>query len=253
MSINKDRPGFAPNLQASLDAVRTDNVFVNIPEGQSMLFRFLPPSRADGGTWHMTAQHHNLKDDEDRDIAVADLSVHGNDETGTEDYINELVAVVKNQPNSKEWKPAKTICFGKKGIKTGFRYHGQVLVAEDVSDGTFKYIGPKILGLPPSGAKAINKLQAAQKIAREPSFNDPDSGFNVLIEHTKESPWYSAQRAGAPISLDDIYPEWTDKFFQDMEAKISIRLYTRDEQKVAVRRAYPSQFDWDRLEAEFRL
>jgi hypothetical protein len=248
MSIN--RPGFKPSLQANLEATKIERIWIKIPAGQSLLFRFLPPWEDGGAIWFPTANHYNLQDEEGNNVAPVDLSVHGTDETGTKDYINELVAVVKQI--SKKGKADHTVCFGKKSISTGWRYNAQVLVAEK-KDGGYNYIGPKLWAAAPTAANAINAIDRAQKEMEEPLLADPDHGFNVLVTAHPAQPWYTAQRAGAPESLDNIYPEWADKFFTDVPEKVAIRLYTYEQQREAVRRTYPDQFDWDMLEEKYGL
>jgi hypothetical protein len=91
-------------------------------------------------------------------------------------------------------------------------------------------------------------------MAGEPSPFDIDSGFNIMIKHTKDSPWYAAQRAGSPISLDEILPAgWEKKYIEDMARIVNVTILEYEEQKKAVQRTYANELDWELLQSEFNL
>ena len=241
------RPGFKPNLKANLESTKLDKLFVDIPKESSMLFRFYNPSLESGEIWFMVAQHFRLKTEEGRGMAIADLSVHGTEETGTIDYVSKLVDVLTKHGDKAELAIAK-------GLKTSYRWNAQVAVAEKQEDGTLTFKGPKILGLPRTGATAVNEVAIAADMAGEVGGPfDVDRGFNILVTRHPGTPWYTAQRAGSPVSLDEIIPKWEESFISDLEDKVGLKVLTYDEQKEAVMRTYAAELDWDLLQSEFDL
>lgn len=240
------RPGFKPNLKANIESTRRDDLFIKIPIEASMLFRFLNPSNEDGVIWYKVAQHYKLKKEEGGGMAVADLRFHGTDETGKVDYITKLCDVLKKHGDKAEKKIGKD-------MTTSFGWNAQVAVAEKQEDGTFTYRYPKILGLPRTGATAVNEVEKAMDMGGGKSPFDVDEGFNIMITHHKESPWYTAQRAGSPTSLDDIIPGWEEQFIDDLPGKVSINILTYNEQREAVMRTFAAELDWDLLQEQFGL
>ena len=247
------RPGFKPSLKANLESTKLDKLFVDIPKESSMLFRFYNPSIEDpanpgkGTIWFRVAQHFRLKTEEGRGMAVADLSVHGTEETGKVDYISKLVNVLLKHGDKAEQAIAK-------GLSTSFRWNAQVAIAEKQEDGTLTFKGPKILGLPRTGAQAVNEVEKAADMAGEVGGPfDIDKGFNIMITRHPGQPWYTAQRAGSPVSLDEIIPGWEGSYISDLKDKVGLKVLTYDEQREAVMRTYAAELDWDLLQSEFDL
>lgn len=248
MSLN--RPGFKSNLKANIGSTKRDQLFVKIPVDSSMLFRFLHPYKDDGIIWYHVAQHFSLAKEDTGTMAIADLTVHGTEETGTEDYINKLVDVLKRDFKGKENVIEKEIA---KKLGTSYGWNAQVLVAEKGDDGVLAYSKPKILGLPRTGATSVNSVEQAADMAGEPGPFDVDNGFNIMITHHKDTPWYVAQRAGAPKSLDEILPGWEDLYMTDLEEKVGLKILGYDEQREAVVRTYGNQLDFEMLQSEYKL
>lgn len=240
MSVN--RPGFKANLKANLDSAKVDKLFIDVPKESSILVRPLPANKVNGEIWHMVANHYKLKDEKEKDrgIAIADLSVHGTDETGRKDYINELVAVLEKFGDSNEKKIAES-------IKSSSRWYMQVLLVEKTDSG-LKYTGPKLLSVPRTGVNAVNEIMKASDMSGEPDMTDADKGFNIMITRHKATPWYTAQRAGSPIALDDVVPTWVDTFIKDVDEKLNIKLFTYDQQREAVMRTFGDELDFEALE-----
>lgn len=241
MGVN--RPGFKANLKANLESAKSDKLFIDVPKDQSILVRVMPASKPNGELWFMVANHYKLKSKEDpnRGIAVADLSVHGTEATGRKDYINELVAVLEKFGDKNEKEIAEK-------IKSSSRWYIQVRLAEKTDTG-LKYSQPKLLSVPRTGVNAINEILKASDMANEPDMSDPDKGFNIMVTRYSKQPWYSAQRAGQPTSLDDIDPNWADTFITDVEDKLNIKVLTYDEQREAVMRSFGDDLDFEALKA----
>lgn len=239
MGVN--RPGFKANLKANLDSAKLDKLFIDVPKDGSILVRPLPANKSNGELWHMVANHYKLKsaEDKDRGIAVADLSVHGTEATGRKDYINELVAVLEKFGDKNEKEIAEK-------IKSSSRWYIQVMLVEKTDTG-LKYTGPKLLSVPRTGVNAINEILKASDMANEPDMSDADKGFNIMVTRYSKTPWYSAQRAGSPLSLDTVVPGWEDTFIKDVDEKLNIKVLTYDEQREAVMRTYGDELDFEAL------
>ena len=251
--MSLERPGFKPNLKANLASTEAKKLFIKIPAGSSMLFRFYHPASLDPVTgepisiFYHVAKHYGLLDEDGGGFTCADLAVHGTPETGRDDYIAKVSTVLME--HNKKKSPLWVI--GDK-ISTSHGYNAAVEVAEK-HDTKFAYRGPMILGLPPTGARAVLSVEQAADMAGEASPFDPDKGFNIMITNHGKQPWYEAQRAGNPVSLDVIKPGWADTYITDLPAKVNVRVLSYEEQRAVLQRTYANEIDWDMMQSEYGL
>jgi hypothetical protein len=236
------KPGFKLNLKANMDSTKGDNLFLNIKPDTTIRVRFLPPANPDGTLFFVTNQHFKLKNEEGRGIALADLEFHGDEKTGTADYISELYAVLAEADDDSIKKIADD-------IKLSKRWNAQVLVAEkDPETGQWDYYGPKILGLSKTTAEAVTQILSNQDMVGDDYFCDADNGQDLLITRTGSGfkTEYSVDRTGMKMSLDTIFPEWSTKFISDIPKVLNLNIWTREDQKAAAQRSFP-QLDWEAL------
>lgn len=234
------RPGFKPNVKANMDSTKSDKIFVNVKEDTTVRFRFLPPGNKDGVLFTNSTNHFKLKSEEDRGMALACLNVHGEGDC----YLCKLSKALK-----KLGKAEKKIG---DAIRPSTRFNAQVLVAEKEGN-KWVYRGPKILGLSPTTADSVNQILSNQEMVEDDFFTDPDKGQDILISRTGTgfNTKYKVDRTGRKMKLDDIFPEWSEKFITDLTDELNLTIVTVEEQKQAAMRTFGDEIPWEELGIEF--
>ena len=239
---------FKVNVKANLDAMSGSSQFVDVKEGATVIFRLAPPVREDGVLFYPVRQHWKFKDQDGHSIALANLGMHGNDETGTEDYIEELSKVLLAHGTETE----KTIG---KGIKGNTGYRAQGFEGKPIGGGKQKFDQKiKFLSTCKTVAEAAVQIIRTQQNLEEPTLDDPEGGQALLITRTGTgfNTKYQTERSGRVMDLNEIVPGWQDKLVEDIYDELSLKIYTRDMQKQIAQITYP-ELPWDKLEHEFGL
>lgn len=238
---------FKVNVKANLDAMTGDSRFTDVGEGETKIFRFAPSVVESGLIFYRTFNHYKLKNEDGRGVALADLGVHGTEETGTEDYIMRLSEVLQNSDNAGYAKIGKA-------IRGNQRFYAQGWEGFRSEDGTIKYSKIKLLALPKTAADAVLKIFKNQEMMNRPTGCDPDGGQAILVsrEGTGFNTKYSADRSGIEESLDATIPGWKDQLFDDVLKAVKLNVYTVEEQKKIAQLTYP-ELDWEKLESEHGL
>lgn len=250
MAIKRDKL-FKPNVKANTEATKMDNLFIDIKKDSTLRTRILPPTNEEGLIFTRAENHYKMKGENGRGTALACLKVHGSEETGDNCYLCELARVLIKFGDKAEAKIGKD-------IQASPRWYTQVLVAEEIgrddnNKPILKYTGPKLLGLPKTGADAVNQILNNMDQAGTPFFCDIEEGQDLLITRHSASPWYSADRTGIVLSLDDIFPGWESKMMEDVYSELGLKVVTREEQKQAAMRAFGDELDWEALAEEYGL
>jgi len=243
MALNRENI-VKPNVAANLNATRSNNLFVNVPDNASVRYRFLPTVHPEGIIWYPSANHFKLKEaaeeagEQDRGIAVACNDIHGTGDC----YLCRLNVTLKKFGDKQE----KAIG---KGIYANPRYNAQVLVGEMDAAGEVTYFGPRILGLPKGASEDVSQLIKTMDMMRQTSFLDVEKGQDVIITTTGSGlkKRYKIDRSGEPANLDEVYPTWEKVFIEDMEDALGLRRLTNEEMKAAAQYTFGDQLDWEEL------
>ena len=241
------RPGFVPDIQANLNATKQSGLFRNVKEDETLVVRFFPPASEDGLLFRKARNHYKIKDDNNKPIALACLEEHGTEDTGYECWLCKLVlALGKGDTTEKE--------FGKQ-LRANDSHYAQVLEANKKDDGSFNYAGPFLLRLPKTAASSVNKIMGNQHMMGEPYFCDVDAGQNLMITRTGTgfNTEYHVDRSSSQTSLDDIFPAWAEKFFDDILGTVNLNIIDPSLQKKYAQLTFGDKLDWGMLEAECGL
>ncbi len=240
-----------PNVAANLDATRSNNIFTKVPDNSTVRYRFLPTNDPDGRLWYTAAQHFKMKEaaeeagEKPRGIAPACNNYHGEGDC----YLCKLNVTLKRHGDSAEKEIGKS-------IYANPRFNAQVLIAEVAEDKSLKYRGPFILGLPKGASDTISQLLANMDKYGQPDFADVKQGQDLIITTTGGSGLskrYSIDRSADLKDLDVIFPEWEEKFIEDMNEKQGLRIMTNEEMKQAAMFTFGDQLDWEELASSFGL
>ena len=242
---------FKLNVKAQIDNMKSKGFFRKPAEESTMLFRIAPPVVEDPAiVFYRVRQHWGLVDEEGNNIALADLAVHGTDETGREDYVDEVAkAFLKLKGKNK-----MLYSIGD-DLKGNNIYHAQGWEVFKQEDGTFKYDQElSFLSIPITASKAITAITERQAFMNEPTLDDAEKGQPVLLSRTGKGfdTEYSAERSGQVLPLDEAVPGWMEKLKDDVLDACNLKIYNREQQKMFVRLSYPD-LDWDALEEEYGL
>lgn len=248
------RPGFVPNVQANVKALESRRTFVDVKPDSILIARFLPPAFSSGQIFVRTMNHYNFQqpDDKSRGMALACLAEHGTEETGDVCKVCELMEIAEDL---KDKDPVmKKIAANQGGHPARPRWYGQILIGEKV-DGEMKYEGPYLLALPKTAAEDVVGILKTNEAMGEAYFTDPDKGQAVLVTRNGSglNTRYKVERSGLIASLDDIFPNWTEKYL-DAAAfmkKLALNVVTPDEQKAAIRDKHGEAIDWAMLEENY--
>jgi hypothetical protein len=205
----------------------------------------------DGIIFYKSANHYKIENADGFSPAIADLTVHGNDEVGFKDYINDLIeAMTESGPLKDE---AKII----KDIKTGMSTYSQVL-SRTVHGGEPDTFALMLFRLPSSAAKMVIKESSTMELMNEVVFTDAKKGQDLMIlrEGTGFDTEYAVSRTGVQEPLDGMMPDWEDKMWKTPEAirrAIRPNVMSREDQKAALQLAFGDRIDWERYEVEHGL
>ena len=241
-------PIFKVNVKANIENMSGKGKFRKPGVDKTMIFRLAPAVTEDGVIFYRAFNHWKLQDQDGNNIALADLGIHGNDETGRQDYVMEFAKALMGTSS----KMLKEI--GDK-VKGNNIYHAQGFEVTKQEDGTFKYDQElSFLSIPVTPSNMIIDIIKRQQFMNEPDLTDADAGQPVLISRTGKGfdTRYSADRSSQVTPLEEMVPGYRDKLVVDVYDALGLKVYTRDVQKQIVRMSYP-ELDWDMLEGEMGL
>jgi dsDNA-binding SOS-regulon protein len=193
-------------------ATERKSVFLDIKIAQNYNLRFLPTSMPTGDLFFVSAQHHNFKED-DQKRAWACLRVHGTE--GQDCPICRLVEAAEFADAEKYKKLIDT-------YKVAWRWHAQVVHV--VADQEVEQLS--IVGLSKNTANDVSSILKMERDNRQPLLVDPDKGQAINIarnDKTGLGTRYKVQATGLRLSLDEIYPKWTEEFL-DVEKAVALRI-----------------------------
>ena len=234
-----------PSASEGQQYIDSDAKFIGIKDGETATIRFLPPPVGYPSIFVPVSNHHGLKNQDDRDIALACLSKHGNAQTGKACLLCEAAQGLGE--SNKEQKKIRNE-FRQKGP----RYYTQVLRALTRRAESGK--GIEIYGW--TGAKFMQfsgtvqgKLQAIMNNMEsegEPLFFDPIEGQALRIMRTGSGfdTEYSPERTSKILSLDEIRPDWQDEFVTDIYGALKLNVVSREEQLAHLKVTFPGM-DWE--------
>ena len=115
------------------------------------------------------------------------------------------------------------------------------------------YHGPKLLGLPKGASEDVANIIKNMDMTGEPDFTDITEGQDLLIGRTGTgfNTKYRVDRTGLKTSLDDLFPEWEEKFIEDVNDALGLKIVTPEEQKAALMFTYGDVIDWEKYADEF--
>lgn len=240
------RRGHAINIKANVNSVRTESIYMDLKQDETRRVRFLPPNRADGALFTKIVNHFKLKTEDEpaRGMAVACLN-HVEDKPC---YLCELSSVLKKHGDKAERQLGDD-------IRASARFYATVLVAEKADDGSWEYRGPKLIGLPKTAVEDLNAILLQQDMAGDDFFCDAEKGQDILITRTGSGfqTKYKSMASGKKNNLDDIFPEWEEKFIDKIEDAVGLTIISYEDQKAAAVRSFGDDLDWDALAESFNL
>lgn len=234
------KPTFKVNIGANAKATERKTVFHDLKPDTTTQLRVLPPVTEEGLIFTKVTNHFKLKNEDNYGMALACLEDHGNDETGEDCYLCALVKYLRKTGDKGDIKIAND-------LRASPRWYLQALVY-DSDTGT--YFGPKLIGLSKTTAETVNDLLVQQENSGDSFFCDPDEGQDLMITRkgTGLNTKYTVSLTGRKASLDDIFPEWTDKILTDVYAAIELKIQDQDGQKRAAYRTFDDELDWASIE-----
>ena len=231
------RPGFSPDAEASVAAAKQDNsLFVKIANGETVTVRILPPDREDQVMFTPSQNHWNLRHpDDDTNIAVACLDMHGNEETGYECTVCALRNAVFELPDAERKVYKKFL----EDTRLNGRYNMQV-ITPTLRNGEKVYVGPRLWGVSKKVITTLTTMQKSLMATNKPSFADADKGQDLIVSRTGDGfdTEYTIMLSGDMTSLDDIMPTWADKFWPSLYPKLKLRIYAPDKLRAVLAHTY---------------
>jgi len=239
------RPGFKPNVKASLATTTSDKVFFDVKPDTTLRIRVLPPAREDGSIWTVAVNHFRLKNEEGRGVALACKKEHGDDGVC---WLCDLSRVLKRHGDKDEQEIGDT-------IRPSPRWYVQALIGEKNEEGKWEYFGPKLVGLPKTAAEEVNSILGTQDAADDDYFCDVEKGQDLLITRTGSgyATRYKVMASGQKANLDKVHPGWEKAFISDVYDRLGLNLWEADDVKAAAHRAFGDKLDWENLSKEFKL
>lgn len=236
------------NVKANLDAMVGKSRFVDVKGGKTVIFRLTPPTDDSGIIFYPVLQHWKLKDLEGNGTALANLGMHGNDETGRQDYIEELSEVLRSFEDEKVQDIGDL-------IKGNVRYWAQGSEGKLSSAGVKYSNKVQLLAVPKTVATLTINIIQNQEEMHEPTLVDPEQGLPIIVKGTGTGlkTRYSVDRGSQPVPLADIFgADWESKTEKNIYDALNLKIHTREVQKQLAQFTYPG-LDWELLEKEYGL
>jgi len=225
MMAIKARPGVQVNVERTLKTTGKKTVFFDIKPGQSANLRFTPPSNEDGSLFFISVQHFKIKKD-GQPRAYACLRAHGDE--GVE---CPMCLFLEAAPDKFTGDLAEKL---QRDHGQSYRWHAQVVPVpaegQERPDQTF------VVGLSKMTADDVSKILKMELDNRQVLLTDPDAGQAINITRNTATGFatrYKVLPTGLRVSLDELCPEWTEKFLNVQEA-INLRIVDEDEFYAAI-------------------
>lgn len=240
------RRGHTVNVKASVRATESKSIFLDIKQDSTVQVRFLPPASADGALFTKVVNHFKLVTDDTppRGMAVA-CHDHFDDKPC---YMCELSKVLKRNGDKHEKQIGDD-------IRPSARFYAQVLRAEKDQDGNLVYEGPYLIGLPKTAVEDINAILIDQDEQEIAFFCDIEAGQDIRITRTGTgfNTKYKAMPTGKQESLDSIFPDWEDKFIDNVLDAVGLNIISNTEMSEAAHRTFKDDLDWDEIDSSYSL
>jgi hypothetical protein len=246
MSIErKDPKKIKLSVNATLRDTQSGSLYLDVKKGSEIQVRFVP---RESSMWVLVQNHYGLKQKDSNQQTLACLRREGTPETGTNCW---LCTLTYDYLQNSEEEVERSLGKGKKSLSMTSSYYAQVWVAEKEDDGSLVYTGPRLLRLPKTGAEAVNKV--IKRVAKQGHAHIASEvgGQDIIIENSGEGnpgTWYSADETGVLNSLDEIAPEWSEKFIHDIYGTLKLRVEPPWVQAAITREIYRDEIDWARVE-----
>jgi hypothetical protein len=199
-------------------------VFYDIKPGTSHNLRFLPPWNEEGLLFFESVQHFNFKVD-GQPRAFACLKVHGDGECPSCDMLERAPDVFAGNDDLIE------SILNKHGL--AFRWHAQVI---PIRPEGLEQDGPYIVGLSKGTANDVSDILTMERDNRQALLVDPDEGQAINITRNNKSGLgtrYKVMPTGLRVGLDDLLPDWADKFL-DVPKAVNLRIITPEDMYKAI-------------------
>lgn len=234
------------NVKKNIEAVGGGKRFVDVKPDTTLIFRFAPPVREDGVFLYPAFNHYRFKDQDGNKTALADLALHGNDETGRVDYIAALARVLEELAVEKKDEKLAEIA---DNISGNTRVYMQGWVGERTDDGLKFDPAIKLAAFTEATSKRIARIAEKNELMGEAHFTDPEGGQAILVSRTgsgRNDTRYTEERSGQIAALDDIIPGWQSTLIEDVYDALMLNVMTRAAQREIAKISYP-QLDWEYL------
>lgn len=233
------KPTFKVNIAASKKSTERKTIFQDIKPDTSVRLRCAPPVTEDGMIFTKVVNHFKLKNEEGFGLALACLEEHGNDDTGENCYLCNLVRMLKGGDKA-EVKIAKE-------MRGSPRWYMQAWVYDK---DTGLYIGPKLVGLSKTTAEALTDILVSQDESGDDYFCDVENGQDIVITRRGSGldTKYTVAPTGKKMPLSEVCPNWEDKIIMDVHAAMELKLEDPDGQKKAVYRTFEDELDWEAIQ-----
>lgn len=245
MSLQK--PKFhMPSAAESQQFVDSDAKFITIKDGESATLRFLPPPSGYPSIFVPAANHHGLKNQDNRNIALACLEKHGNESTGKVCLLCAAANALKATGDKTDAKLADE--FRQKGP----RFYTQVLRAlvrrKESGKGTeiYGWTSPKFAQWSGTTQGKLQTIMNKMESEGDPLYQDPVEGQALVITRSGSTfdTDYMVERSSQVVALDVIRPEWQDEATADIYGALKLNVVGPDEQLAHLRVTFPG-IDWD--------
>jgi hypothetical protein len=235
-----------PSAAESQQFVDSDAKFISIKDGESVTMRFLPPPVGYPSIFVPVTNHHGLKNQDGKNVAIACLEKHGNAETGKACLLCWAANVLKGTGDKADAKLADE--FRQKGA----RFYTQVLRAltrrKEFGKGTeiYGWTGPKFWQASGTTQGKLQVLMNKMESDGDALYFDPVEGQALVLTRTGAGfdTDYMVERTSQVVSLDEIRPDWADQFTEDIYGALKLNVMGWDEQLAHLRATLPGT-DWD--------
>lgn len=241
------RKGFRVSVKANVDTTKTDSIFVDVKQDSTRRVRFLPPANEDGSLFTKVVNHFNLKTDDSppRGMAVACSSHHKDEDC----YLCNLSRVLKRNGDKAEKKIGDD-------IRGSQRFYAPIILAERNEDGEWEWEDRvRLIGLPKTAVEDVSSILIQQDQVGDDFFCDVEKGQDLLITRTGTgfNTKYKVSASGVKMDLNEVLPDWEEKFIEDVVAECNPNYMTNEEMREAAIRTYGDDLDWDALATEYNL
>ena len=250
---------FKINVKSAFSALDSDSKFIDLLPDQGTVIRLAPPvgwgTDEESPVIWMTHIHYGLKKDDGSTggLGLANLALHGNDETGRKDYIQDLATVLKGI------KGSDTLNAIGKRIQGNKSFYGQGWSVKVLGKGKYEYLpgmGGKcgLVRFAKTAADQMKQIAESQAQLGEEPFFHPREGQPIVVHKTGTGlqTKYRVERSGVVEDLEKQRPNWREEMHDDVLKAVGLNIVTRERQKELAQHSFPD-LPWEKLEEEYGL